>query len=142
MTRSTVAIVLRWATAAVHLTLAPVLILMSAPTIWAIVAQVQSGFVPSGYWLLPALVLYTQASAVLVLIGIVRWWRGTRRLLVAIDIAVAIASWSIFLPFVFSNDLPIVAVVLSPVALALAGLGPVPGPNRMHDERGDRSRPD
>jgi hypothetical protein len=93
---------------------------MTVPSFGNIAAQLQSGYVPPGYWLYPVTVLAANALAVLVIIGMIRWWQGTGLILIATDVTVLVASWSFLIPFVFSNDWPLVTWILSPLTLVLA----------------------
>ena len=75
-----------------------------------------------------ALILIPLVLAALILWGLVVWSRGSRRLLVATDAVVTLGCWSVFLMYVFANDLPLVALALSPMALILAAVAPHPRP--------------
>jgi hypothetical protein len=114
----------RWATVAVHIIIAAALALMTLPSFGTIADQLRSGYIPPRYWLYPVLVLIAISLAAAVMVGLVRWLHESRRTLVAVDIAVVTASWTILVVFVFSNVLPIVPWALSPVALILAWLAP------------------
>jgi hypothetical protein len=107
-------------TVAVHLTVASVLVLMVIPSFGNIANQARSGYIPPEYWGLPLLILVSIGLAAAVVVGLVRWLGGARRTLVCVDFAVLVLSWSFLLVFVLSNDLPVVNVILSPVALILA----------------------
>lgn len=97
---------------------------MTLPSFGNIARQIGSGYTPPGYWLYPLLVLVTLALAALVAVELARWMRGSRRALVGVDLAVLAASWTVLVIYAFSNDLPIVTAVLSPVALLLAWKAP------------------
>jgi hypothetical protein len=109
----------------VHLALGAVLAGMAVPRLWTVAAQVESGYIPDAYPIFVALIVAALVLAGFVMRGLVVWSRGSRRLLVAADVAVTVASWSAFPIFVFANDLPVVGLVLSPVALVLALLTPM-----------------
>ncbi len=117
-------------TVAVHLTVASMLVLMIIPSFGNMADQVGSGYIPPDYWLWPMLILASIALSAAVVVGLTRWLRGSRRTMVCVDIAVLVMSWSFLMMFVFSNDLPIVNVVLTPVALVLACLAT---PGRIAD---------
>jgi thiosulfate reductase cytochrome b subunit len=110
------------ATVAVHLTVACMLVLVIIPSFGNIADQIRSGYIPPGYWLLPLLILVSIALSAAIVVGLIRWLRGSRRTLICVDIAVFVMSWSFLIIFVFSNDVPVVNVVLAPVALVLAWL--------------------
>jgi hypothetical protein len=110
----------RVVTVAVHLTVASLLVLMTIPSFGNMSDQLRSGYIPPGYWLLPLLILVSITLSAAIVVGLVRWLHGSRRTLVGVDIAVLVMSWSLLLVFVLSNDLPVVNVVLAPVALVLA----------------------
>ena len=114
----------RVAAVGVHLTVASLLVLMVIPSFRNIAEQIRSGYTPPGYWVFPLLIAVAIGSGAAIVVGLARWVRGSRRTLVFVDIAVLVMSWSVLLIFVFSNDLPIVNVVLSPVALVLAWCSP------------------
>ena len=109
-------------TVAVHLTVASMLVLMIIPSFGNMADQVRSGYIPPDYWLLPLLILVSIALSAAIVVGLIRWLHGSRRTLICVDIAVLVMSWSVLLVFVLSNDLPVVNVVLAPVALVLAWL--------------------
>lgn len=109
-------------TVAVHLTVASELVLMIIPSFRNMADQVRYGYTPPDYWLLPLLILVSIALSAAIAVGLIRWLRGSRRTLICVDIAVLVMSWSFLLVFVMSNDLPVVNVVLAPVALVLACL--------------------
>ena len=117
-------------TVAVHLTVASMLVLMAIPSFWNIADQVHSGYIAPGYRVLPLLILVSAALSAAIVVGLVRWLRGSRRTLICVDIAVLVMSWSFLIVFVFSNDFPVVNVVLAPVALVLAWLA---SPGRIPD---------
>ena len=92
------------------------LVLMVIPSFGNMADQARSGYIPPDYWLLPLLILVSIALSAAVVVGLIRWLRGSRRTLICVDIAVLVMSWSFLLVFVLSNDLPVVDVVLAPVA--------------------------
>jgi hypothetical protein len=114
------------ATVGVHLIIALALVAMSVPSFGNIAAQLQSGYIPPDYWGYPTLVLLANLLAALVLVGTIRWWRGVRRNLVVIDLLVLLATSSVLIIFVFSNNWPVVTVLLSPLALLMAWQAPGP----------------
>ncbi len=116
--------VVRWAVVVSNLALSGLLLVMATPQIWTVAAQVGSGNVPDDYWIVVALVVVPVVLAALIMWGLVVWSRGSRRLLVAADAVVTLACWSILLMYVFANDLPLVALLLSPIALILAAVVP------------------
>lgn len=120
--------VIRLTNVAVHLVVGGALVVMTIPSFGNIARQLQSGYVPSGYVLYPIVVIVAIALGGSILVGLVRWARGSRRTLVGVDIAVLLASWSFLVVFVFSNDLPIVSWALSPFALILALRTPAKSP--------------
>ncbi len=125
MNKATIRQGVRWAAVAVHIIIASALVLMTLPSFGNIARQVRSGYIPPDYWLLPVLMLVAIGLGIAVAVGLVRWLHGSRRTLVGVDIAVVTFSWSFLVLFVFSNDLPIVTWVLSPVALILAWRAPM-----------------
>jgi hypothetical protein len=119
-----------WATIAVHVTLGVALAAMTLPSFENIARQLRSGYAPPDYWLYPLVVLTALALAASIGVGLVQWTRGSRRLLVGVDLAVLGASWTFLLVFVFSNNLPIVTAALSPIAPLLAWRAPADGSRR------------
>ncbi len=115
---------MRWAVVVSNLAMSGLLVVMAAPRMWTITAQMDSGYVPQDYWIVVALVVIPFVLAALILRGLVVWSRGSRRLLVAADAVVTLACSSVLLMYVFANDLPIVALALSPIALILAAVVP------------------
>ena len=120
----------RWATIAVHVVVAAALAGMTIPSFENIARQLRSGYTPPYYLLYPLVVLTALILAMSVGVGLIRWTRGSRRLLVGVDLAVLGASWTFLVIFVFSNDLPIVTAALSPIALILAWRAPTDGSRR------------
>jgi hypothetical protein len=114
----------RWAVVVSNLAMSGLLVAMAAPQLRTIAAQLDSGYVPDDYWINIALVIVPFALAALILWGLVVWSRGSRRLLVLTDLVVTLACWSVLVLYVFVNDLPIVAMALSPIALILAAFVP------------------
>ena len=114
--------ILRGAVVVSNLAMSGLLVAMAAPQVRRIAAQVDSGYVPDDYWINIALVILPFVLAALILWGLVVWSRGSRRLLVATDAVVTLASWSVLVMYTFVNDLPIVALALSPTALLLAAV--------------------
>lgn len=119
---------MRWAVVVSNVAMSGLLVVIAAPQLGTIVAQLNSGYVPDDYWIVVALILIPLVLAALILWGLVVWSRGSRRLLVATDAVVTLGCWSVFLMYVFANDLPLVALALSPMALILAAVAPHPRP--------------
>jgi hypothetical protein len=114
----------RWAAVAVHVVVIGALVAMTIPSFEYITRQLRSEYSPPDYWLYPILVLVTLALAASVTFALIRWIRGSRRALVGVDIAVFVASWTVLTLFAFSNAVPIVTWVLSPLAPFLAWRAP------------------
>lgn len=103
--------------AAIHVTLVLTLLAMALPQLRKIPAQVDSGYIPPDYAIVVGLWTIPIALSVAIVVGLVAWSRGRRRWLVLADAATLTASWSVLVIFVFANDVPLVLMCLSPLAL-------------------------
>jgi hypothetical protein len=105
---------------ALHLLLAAVMLAMAVPLVWQIPTDLSSDYLPDQYELFIVLLATPIVLAVLILPALDTWLRGRHFWLIGFDLATTLAAWTAFLPFIFASDLPIVAIVLAPVALLLA----------------------
>ena len=107
-----------------HLALAVVLAVIALPQVLRLKEQLDSGYMPPYTLFLVVVVALPLVLAALMMRGLVLWSRGRRGYLIAVDVATALASWSVLLVYVFSNDVPIAAVFLAPAAVLGAAFAP------------------
>lgn len=116
-----------WSVIGLHMALIAVLVAMAVPQLPKIPAQLGSGTAPDWYpWFI--LVLFAPlVTAAWLAVGLARWRRDQSRLpLVRSDLVVAAFGCSLFLPFLFASDLPIVVIGLAAggiIAVAVDALG-------------------
>lgn len=100
-----------------------VLLMIGIPTLATIKDQVESGYVPF-YFPEPWFIGFVAAPFVIVSVvalALIPWRRGRRRFLILADALAALTASTVMLPYLFANELPIAAMALAIVALALAG---------------------
>ena len=113
----------RWTAIASHLLLAA-LLAVAVSQWWKIPAQLSSGYVPDDYWLFVAAVGTPVLLAAFVLATLVRWTRGRRWLLIAVDLVVTFAAWPVLILIVVAADLPLGLLLVAPLGLGLAVVAP------------------
>ena len=113
----------RWTAIASHLLLAA-LLAVAVSQWWKIPAQLSSGYVPDDYWLFVAAVGIPVLLAAFVLATLVRWTRGRRWLLIAVDLVVTFAAWPVLILIVVAADLPLGLLLVAPLGLVLAVVAP------------------
>jgi hypothetical protein len=123
----TVATTTRLAVIVAHIALCVVLVAMVVPELWRVPAQLMSGYVPPWYPMFVALLATPLILGILVLLTLVPWLRGRRRWLIWVDVTTTVAAWTALLVFLFASDLPLLLLVLAPVAVFLSVLVPTRG---------------
>jgi len=91
---------------------------------WKIPAQLSSGYVPDDYWLFVASVGIPVILAAFILVTLVRWIHGRRRLLIATDLVVTFAAWPVIIFIAVAADLPLGLLLVAPLGLVLAVVAP------------------
>ena len=92
------------------------------------IEQAQSGYIPPYFPLVVGLGVAPLAFAGTIAIGLARWARVGRRLLVAVDAVTIAASWTALVPLVFLGDNAMVITLgVAPLALVLVAVVPQPG---------------